>query len=130
MNTILIDNLKTIRNSKGLTQKEVAAHLGVVTSCYANWEQGRTEPDTNTLTALANYFGVTTDYLLGLEDDFGHKTSDDVIKRPQYDITDKQLQDLVKLFGVMTELQKAHVIGYIIAYLEREGINVGKVLGY
>lgn len=76
MNTRLIDNLKTIRTSKGLTQKDVATHLGVVTSCYANWEQGRTEPDTTTLTALAKYFDVTTDYLLGLEDDFGIKSNE------------------------------------------------------
>lgn len=124
------ERLKSLRQELGLTQKELADRANLAISCISMIELGKREPSANTLLSLSNALGVSADYLLGLEDDFGHKTSDDVIKRPQYDITDKQLQDLVKLFGVMTELQKAHVIGYIIAYLEREGINVGKVLGY
>lgn len=124
------NRIKALRIESGLTQKELAEKIGSTSKNIWAYENGNANPPYEVLTAYAKYFDVTTDYLLGLEDDFGHKSSDDIIKRPKYDITDKQLQDLVKLFGVMTELQKAHVIGYIIAYLEREGVNVSKVLGY
>lgn len=122
--------LRELREEHSLNQKQLADACKLSTQCISALETGTRNPTGSTIKVLAQFFGVSADYLLGLEDDFGHKSSDDIIKRPKYDITDKQLQDLVKLFGVMTELQKAHVIGYIIAYLEREGINVGKVLGY
>lgn len=112
------------------SQKNLSLATAIPASTINCWFTKDIKPTYVQIIKLAQYFGVTTDYLLGLEDEFGHRTSDDLIKRPQYEITDKQLQDVVKLFGVMTELQKAHVLGYIIAYLEREGINVGKVLGY
>lgn len=124
-----MNRIKELRKAVGISQQKLAEAIGATQRNISYWETG-IEINASYAAKIANYFDVSVDYLLGLEDDFGHKTSDDVIKRPQYDITDRQLQDLVKLFGVMTELQKAHVIGYIIAYLEREGINVGKVLGY
>lgn len=68
-------NLKAIRKEKNLTQRQIAEQLGVVESCYANWEQGRTEPDISTLRRLSLIFGVSIDYLLGLEDDFGVKVA-------------------------------------------------------
>lgn len=40
MDKIFCDNLKYLRKDIGLTQKQVAEKLGVVESCYANWEQG------------------------------------------------------------------------------------------
>ena len=39
-------------------KKEVAEKLGVVESCYANWEQGRTEPNIDTLRKLCVIFDV------------------------------------------------------------------------
>ena len=60
------ENLKSVRLSCNLTQKQVAEKLGVVVSCYANWEQGRTEPSVEMLKRLAKIYQVTTDYLLGL----------------------------------------------------------------
>ena len=71
MDTKFKANLKAIRKERNLTQWQVAERLGVVESCYANWEQGRTEPDISTLRKLSLIFGVSIDYLLGLEDDFG-----------------------------------------------------------
>ncbi len=39
------NRLKTLRNEKGLSQKQVSDGLGVAVSTYANWEQGRREPN-------------------------------------------------------------------------------------
>ncbi len=60
-------NLKAARKQVGLSQKQVAARLGVVESCYANWEQGRTEPSISTLRELCDVFAVTADDLLNGE---------------------------------------------------------------
>ena len=62
MNT---DNLKAIRNKKGVTQKEAADALGISPNTYKNYEQGMREPNNDMLCRLADYFQVTTDYLLG-----------------------------------------------------------------
>lgn len=57
-------NLKSVRLENGLTQKQVAQHLGVVESCYANWEQGRTEPNLEMLRKLSNLLQIKVDELL------------------------------------------------------------------
>lgn len=57
-------NLKSVRLENGLTQKQVAEHLGVVESCYANWEQGRTEPNIEMLRKLSTLLHITVDELL------------------------------------------------------------------
>lgn len=62
MNT---DNLKAARKKSGKTQKEVAEEIGIGQGTYKNYETGAREPNGDTIVALANLFGVTTDYLLG-----------------------------------------------------------------
>lgn len=47
-----------------MTQKQVAEKLGVVESCYANWEQGRTEPSIEMLRKLSEIFSVSIDDLI------------------------------------------------------------------
>ena len=57
-------NLKETRKLCGLTQRQVADSLGVVESCYANWEQGRTEPNIDMLRKLGVVFNVSIDDLI------------------------------------------------------------------
>ena len=64
MDILFCKNLKEARTSCYLTQKEVAALLGVVESCYANWEQGRTEPNIAMLRKLSEIFKVEIDELI------------------------------------------------------------------
>lgn len=60
--------LKDLRNNKGLSQSALADILGRTQQAIGKWEVGKAEPDSTTLLKLANYFNVTTDYLLGLSD--------------------------------------------------------------
>ena len=62
MNT---DNLKAARKKSGKTQKEVAEGIGIGQGTYKNYETGAREPNGETLVAIANYFDVSTDSLLG-----------------------------------------------------------------
>lgn len=57
-------NLKEARKNSGYTQKEVANKLDVVESCYANWEQGRTEPNIDMLRKLGKIFNISIDDLI------------------------------------------------------------------
>lgn len=68
MSTIA-ERLKILREKKDLKQKEVASLTGLVRATLANWETGRTEPDLGSVRLLAEFYGVTTDYLLGRTDD-------------------------------------------------------------
>ena len=60
--------LKECRMEKGLTQKELALELGFTRSHVNNWESRGTEPNYDTLIKIAQYFGESVDYMLGLED--------------------------------------------------------------
>lgn len=60
--------MKVERNRLGLRQSDVAAHLGIEVRSYQYYEAGRRRPDYEGLVALADYFDVTTDYLLGRAD--------------------------------------------------------------
>lgn len=58
-------NVLALRRKKNVTQEELAAQLGVTAAAVSKWEKGYTFPDLLMLCALADYFEVTTDALLG-----------------------------------------------------------------
>ena len=62
------ERLKELRKEKGVTQREIAEFLGIKTRPYQNYESRDRRPDYEKLVALADYFDVTTDYLLGRSD--------------------------------------------------------------
>ena len=64
MDKVFCKNLREIRKSCNLTQKQVATALNVVESCYANWEQGRTEPNIEMLRKLTAIFNVSAEDLI------------------------------------------------------------------
>ena len=62
---IFSDRLKKLRNEKGLKQSEMGDLLGCTERNYQRIEYGQINVPATTLMALADYFDVTTDYLLG-----------------------------------------------------------------
>lgn len=67
MNT-LPDRLKQLRIESNLLQKDIAKKLNITSSAYGFYEQGKRIPDSNTLNSLANFYNVSTDYILGRTD--------------------------------------------------------------
>ncbi|MBO5163208.1 MAG: helix-turn-helix domain-containing protein [Ruminococcus sp.] len=59
--------LRELRTSKSMTQSDVAKILGLTTNAYQSYERGTSEPGCKALNKLADFYGVTTDYLLGRE---------------------------------------------------------------
>ena len=64
--------LKELRSEKNLTLAQLANDLKTTPQVISRYERGEREPDLATLSVIAVYFGVSTDYLLGREDDFGN----------------------------------------------------------
>lgn len=56
---------KRVRNEKRYTQQAIADALMVSKGAVASWESGARKPDIDTICKLADFYGVSTDYLLG-----------------------------------------------------------------
>jgi len=60
---------KLLRKRVGLSRERVAEDLGYPASTLANWEDGKTSPNVDCVWDVADYYGVTVDYLIGRTDD-------------------------------------------------------------
>lgn len=67
------DHLREIRKNHKATQKQVAAAVGVSERNYQDWEYGNTKPTFDVLIALADFFDVSLDYLVGRSDEPGRR---------------------------------------------------------
>lgn len=64
----MFDNqIRYLRQSQGLNQVQLAEKLGVKKQSVSNWENGNIMPSIEMLMRIADYFSVSTDYLLGRE---------------------------------------------------------------
>ena len=69
MKTIFSTRLKELRNEKNFTQRKIAELMNVSQVSYLHWEQVKTQPDIENIVKLCQLFGVSADYLLGLENE-------------------------------------------------------------
>lgn len=76
------DRLKTLREQKGYTQQEVADALGIPRVTYCSYERNQREPTAIIMKRIANFLGVSLDFLLGFEE----------IRTPPDENTSKVLQ--------------------------------------
>lgn len=60
--------LKELRKENGISQTALANAVGTSADCIYDWEKGRSEPSIDEIIAIAKYFEVSTDYLLGIKD--------------------------------------------------------------
>ncbi|MFC5987195.1 helix-turn-helix domain-containing protein [Marinicrinis lubricantis] len=63
------NRLRKLRKERGLTAKEFGQRFQLAESTISGYENGKREPDSDKLNSFADFFGVTTDYLLGRTDD-------------------------------------------------------------
>lgn len=61
------ERIKTLRETRGWTQAELARRLNITRNGVNSWEQGLSMPSPACLVDLAKLFSVSTDYLLGIE---------------------------------------------------------------
>lgn len=106
---IFSNRLKELRLKRNLTQKEMAEKLNVQRSTYSWYESGRI-PNMETLREIAQIFGVSVDYLLGVDADFKLKSLDfeadwpegaQVFRRGTKELTDSQKRDIVMMLKAL-----------------------------
>lgn len=99
--------LKEARQAIGATQEQIAEHLGVTRVAYTNIENGKRDPDTDTLIALAKRFGVSADFLLGIE------------KAAQQEL-DGQVDEFIRRASQLTPENQRKALSYMEFLFERE----------
>ena len=65
---VLSERLVELRKKKGVSQRAAAEGIGIQNAQLSGYERGANEPSAAMLARLAEYYGVTTDYLCGLSD--------------------------------------------------------------
>lgn len=68
------DILKDLRKQKHVTQIQLAEAIGVSAGNVGDWENGKSRPGYGALIALSNFFGVSADVLLGLNEEETKRT--------------------------------------------------------
>ena len=107
--------LALLRKEKNLGQKELAAYLNLSTGTISNYENGVHSPDLHTLCRLADFFGVTTDYLLNRT---SHRYESS--KMDQRLSKDYTLSDVVNLVLTCNENSVAHLMEYALFLRSRQ----------
>lgn len=115
-------HLKELRKKRGLSQSAVAGFLGISRQNYSFYENNQRDPNTETVKALAEFFGVSTDYLLGhkLPDNMECKDTklQNLMISMEQLCKDAELQKLVTLYLKLPKNKKALVIALVSAMQE------------
>ena len=69
MSNTIGQRIKELRQSEGLSQSQLGKKLNVSQDTVSLWENGKNQPNTEYVILLAKFFGESTDYILGLNDD-------------------------------------------------------------
>lgn len=96
--TAFQENLNKLFRKSGERQDAVAKVFGVSRQSFGNWLQGRNQPDYETLIAIANYYNVSTDYLLGRTE---NPTIDEDVQQTNAGLSKEQL---MLLLGMVYEI--------------------------
>ncbi len=106
--SVFSENIRRLRAQKGVSQSAVADYLKITKQAYSLYENGRREPDFDTLVKLAEYFGTDVDCLLkNAEDAF---ISDSRLKFALFgdaEIDDDVLDDVKRLAKLQLELRRS-----------------------
>lgn len=78
------DRVFQIMRERGLTAAYVSKQTGISAGNFTDWKKGRAKPGAKAIERLAQFFGVSVDYLLGRSDDPNPRPEDAVIVRGDY----------------------------------------------
>ena len=107
--------IKELREQKCLSQLDVAKGINTSQRNVGRWETGANEPSSSFILKLADFFDVSTDYLLGREDDFGNVATSGVA-------LSSQEQRILMVYRALSERDKK-TIENLFETLSPTGVN-------
>ena len=108
----IAENLKKIREQKGLQQKQVALEIGIGTTNYNRVENGQREASVEVLDKLAKFYGITIDEIVNFEDK----------KLPPKEVViqDKAVLEQMELISQLEEKEKNVVYTIIESFISKK----------
>lgn len=101
--------LLELRNEKGLSQREMSKIFNVSQGTYNNWENSKTQPSIEQLIAIADFFDVSVDYLIGRAEDYSKSlpSEKDLARNELLRTFDKMLpEDRAAFMWFLSKLEK------------------------
>ena len=104
---IFARRLRELRENKRLVQKDMAVRLGISDVAYGGWERNQAEPSITNLVKLCQFFGVSADYLVGMDriQDQGKAPILEKIRAVKTE-ADQAAATLTRLLGEIKTLEK------------------------
>lgn len=99
--------IRELRLENGISQKELAEKFSMSQGNLCDWEKGRSEPDVSSLVALADFFGVSVDYLVGRTDVQSPVDEDDKLINEKRLLVEKIKRADEKTLRVLTSVADA-----------------------
>lgn len=125
------ERLKELRKKHNITQGKLAKILNVKNTTISNYEAGRSYPDFDTLTKIADYFGVSVDYLIGrIDTEYPIIEKVDVVEEDkEYGIPDTEIEKLRDSFqkALIEFIQNSDITNVIIPKGYKKVPIVGRI---
>lgn len=112
MNT-LGERLSFLRDNMEMTQIELAEKIGITPMTLAKYTKDLNEPRSSTIAKMAQVLNTTSDYIIGLTDDYTSNTEPPLLQN-------KREQDLLFSFRKLSEKDKIRVEERILTLLDKE----------
>lgn len=112
-----ITKLFEIMGQRGIKAKELSEAIGASTGNISDWKSGRSSPSIEVLPKIAEFFNVSTDYLLGLDDIPNRKE-----EKTASNLKDDK-QELFNLYNHISKRDQGKLIGYAQRLVEEQKEN-------
>lgn len=113
------ERLKELRKAKNMTQENFAKHFFITKSAVSKYENGVNTPESKLLQKIADYFEVSTDYLLGRSDERNYTLNSSKLNEPKKlspkietiaahldDLDDEQIDEVNNFIGYLKSRKK------------------------
>lgn len=93
--------LKLLKD-KGVKTSDVCKATGIVASTFTDWKKGKSKPKQEKLLKIADYFGVSLDYLM-TGSDKKYSTEDALLIKKYYSLDDRKKKHVLELIDLLSE---------------------------
>ena len=100
----IAENIKRLRMEHGMTQNELASLLSVTSQAVSRWESAQSSPDIEMIAALARYFSVSYDELLGGEEAMRERYRRQYLEMNQKEFLESSEQNTMKTLDALEQL--------------------------